>query len=117
LDSTSFSPSVVQWVRPGGSIGYFNLYPTQTALKASISPYKLNLEYPLGNSSSTFTFILAANPLGGARDIAGFDDVEGLTITVSGGSVNPIPEISFCGLVGGSCNIIQYVGSTFICCP
>ena len=106
-DSTSFSPSVVQWLRPDGSVGYFNLYPTETALKASVTPYALNLEYPLGNSSSTFTFVLASNPLGAARDISSFGDVDGLTIAVSGGSVNPVPEISFCGLVGGSCSIIQ----------
>ncbi|KAF3396507.1 hypothetical protein F1880_007338 [Penicillium rolfsii] len=106
-DSSSFSPSVVQWIRPGGSIGYFNLYPTQTALKAEVSPYALNLTYPLGNSSSTFTFVLASNPLGSKRDISGFEDVDGLKIEVVGGTVNPVPEISFCGLVGGSCDIIH----------
>ena len=106
-DSTSFSPSVVQWLRPGGTIGYFNLYPTETTLKASMAPYELNLTYPLGNSSSTFTFVLASNPLGAARDVNGFEDVDGLKITVAGGTVNPAPQISFCGLVGGSCDIIQ----------
>jgi hypothetical protein len=106
-DSSSFSPSVVQWIRPGGSIGYFNLYPTQTALQAEVSPYALNLTYPLGNSSSTFTFVLASNPLGSKRDIFGFEDVDGLKIEVVGGTVNPVPEISFCGLVGGTCDIIQ----------
>jgi hypothetical protein len=106
-DSSSFSPSVVQWIRPGGSIGYFNLYPTQTALHAEVSPYALNLTYPLGNASSTFTFVLASNPLGSKRDISGFKDVDGLQIEVVGGTVNPVPEISFCGLLGGTCDIIQ----------
>lgn len=106
-DSSSFSPSVVQWLRPGGSIGYFNLYPTETALRAEVSPYALNLTYPLGNSTSTFTFVLASNPLGGKRDITGFKDVDGLQIEVVGGTVNPVPEISFCGLMGGTCEIIQ----------
>jgi hypothetical protein len=106
-DSTSFSPSVVQWLRPDGSVGYFNLYPTETALKASVAPYELNLTYPLGNSSNAFTFVLASNPLGAGRDINGFDDIDGLKITVAGGSINPVPQISFCGLVGGSCSIIQ----------
>lgn len=106
-DSSSFSPSVVQWIRPGGSIGYFNLYPTESALQAEVSPYALNLTYPLGNSTSTFTFVLASNPLGSKRDISGFEDVDGLQIEVVGGTVNPTPEISFCGLMGGTCDIIQ----------
>lgn len=106
-DSTSYSPSVVQWIRPGGSIGYFNLYPTETALKADLAPYALNLTYPLGNATSTFTFVLASNPLGAARDISTLNDVDGLKIEVVGGSVDPVPEVSFCGLVGGTCDIIQ----------
>ena len=106
-DSTSFSPSVVQWIRPGGTIGYFNLYPQETALRAEVAPYALNLTYPLGNETSTFTFVLASNPLGLKRDITSFEDVDGLKIEVTGGTVNPVPEISFCGLVGGTCNIIQ----------
>ncbi|OJK03454.1 hypothetical protein ASPACDRAFT_1852435 [Aspergillus aculeatus ATCC 16872] len=106
-DSTSFSPAVVQWLRPDASVGYFNLYPEETALVADIAPYALNLTYPLGNASSTFTFVLASNPLGAKRDIAGFEDVDGLTIKVVGGTVDPVPEISFCGLLGGTCEVIH----------
>ncbi|KAL4983742.1 hypothetical protein BDW68DRAFT_181322 [Aspergillus falconensis] len=105
-DSSSFSPSVVQWVRSDGSIGYFNLYPTETALKTEVAPYALNLTYPLGNASSTFTFVLAANSLGKKRDISSLNDVEGLKIKV-GGTVDPIPQISFCGLLGGACDVIH----------
>lgn len=76
-------------------------------MKADVAPYTLNLTYPLGNSSSTFTFALATNPLGQKRDITGFDDVDGLKIEVVGGTVDPIPQISFCGLLGGSCEAIQ----------
>jgi hypothetical protein len=106
-DSTSYSPSVVQWLRPDGSVGYFNLYPEETALQASVSPYALNLTYPLGNETSTFTFVLASNPLGAKRDIFGLEDIDGLTIEVVGGSANPVPEVAFCGLVGGTCDMIQ----------
>ncbi|KAL5041984.1 hypothetical protein BDW71DRAFT_211591 [Aspergillus fruticulosus] len=105
-DSSSFSPSVVQWVRSDGSIGYFNLYPTETALKTEVAPYALNLTYPLGNASSTFTFVLAANSLGKKRDISSLNDVEGFKIKV-GGTVDPIPQISFCGLLGGACDVIH----------
>ncbi|KAL6232804.1 hypothetical protein BDW75DRAFT_232519 [Aspergillus navahoensis] len=105
-DSSSFSPSVVQWVRSDGSIGYFNLYPTETALKTEVAPYALNLTYPLGNASSTFTFVLATNPLGMKRDISSLDDVEGLKVRV-GGTVDLVPQISFCGLLGGACDVIH----------
>ncbi|KAL2823837.1 hypothetical protein BDW59DRAFT_180482 [Aspergillus cavernicola] len=107
MDSSSFSPSVVQWGRSDESIGYFNLYPTETALIAEVAPYSLNLTYPLGNASSTFTFVLASNLLGAKRDISTLDDVEGLRIGVVGGTVDPVPEISFCGLVGGACEVIH----------
>ncbi|KAH8658247.1 hypothetical protein BX600DRAFT_468851 [Xylariales sp. PMI_506] len=106
-DETSFSPSTVHWLRSDDSVGYFNLYPTQTALQATVVPYELTLTYPLGNASSSFTFVLASNPLGKARNIYGLDDVDGLNITVTGGSVNPVPEVTFCGLVGGTCSIVH----------
>lgn len=112
-DSSSFSPAVVQWTRYDESVGYFSLYPTETALKADVAPYALNLTYPLGNSTSTFTFALAANPLGKKRDITDFDDVDGVKIEVVGGSVDPTPRISFCGLLGGGCEPIQYVLTSF----
>lgn len=104
-DPSSFSPAVVQWMRSDESIGYLSLYPAETALKADVAPNALNLTYPLGNASSTFTFVLAANPLGKKRDITSLDDVDGVDIKV-GGSVDPTPEISFCGLLGG-CEVIQ----------
>ncbi|KAL4913904.1 hypothetical protein BDW62DRAFT_205165 [Aspergillus aurantiobrunneus] len=105
-DSSSFSPSVVQWMRADESIGYFNLYPTEDALQAEVAPYALNLTYPLGNASSTFTFVLASNRLGAKRDISSLNDVDGVNIAV-GGTVDPVPQISFCGLVGGSCEVIN----------
>ncbi|KAL2811435.1 hypothetical protein BJX63DRAFT_399265 [Aspergillus granulosus] len=105
-DSSSFSPAVVQWLRSDQSVGYFNLYPTETALKAEVAPYALNLTYPLGNVSSTFTFAVASNPLGKKSDITALDDLDGINIEV-GGTVNPIPIISFCGLVGGDCTPIH----------
>ncbi|KAI9376026.1 hypothetical protein BJX61DRAFT_548059 [Aspergillus egyptiacus] len=105
-DSSSFSPAVAQWLRSDGSVGYFTLYPTETALKSEVAPYALNLTYPRGNSSSTFTFVLAANPLGRKRDIGSLGDVDGLEIKV-GGTVDPVPRISFCGLLGGACSVIH----------
>ncbi|KAL2851187.1 hypothetical protein BJY01DRAFT_260974 [Aspergillus pseudoustus] len=105
-DSSSFSPSVVQWIRSDESIGYFNLYPTETVLQAEVAPYELNLTYPLGNASSTFTFAVAPNPLGHKRDITALNDLDGISIEI-GGSVDVVPVIWFCGLVGGDCDPIH----------
>ncbi|KAL3456414.1 hypothetical protein BJX64DRAFT_296657 [Aspergillus heterothallicus] len=105
-DSSSFSPSVVQWIRSDQSIGYFNLYPSETALTAEVAPYALNLTYPLGNASSTFTFAVASNPIGRKRDITTLSDLDGIAIEI-GGTIDPVPMITFCGLAGGGCEPIH----------
>ncbi|OLN83438.1 hypothetical protein CCHL11_03041 [Colletotrichum chlorophyti] len=105
-DSLQWSPAVVQWARDDGSVGYIVAHGTEEAMDVDVGPGYLSMSYPRGNSSSVFTFIVSSNPLGGKRDISGFGDVEGLDITV-GGSVKLEPEIGFCGLVGGTCSVIQ----------
>ncbi|CAK7223944.1 hypothetical protein SEUCBS140593_005406 [Sporothrix eucalyptigena] len=112
-DSTSFSPAVVHWLRAAtplqdASVGYFTLHPSEKSMQARIAPNQLNLTYPAGNASSIFTFVVASNPLGGKRDVTGLGDIDGVTITIGDGStVNPEPTIAFCGLVGGTCSLIQ----------
>lgn len=75
-------------------------------MQADVCPYALNLTYPEGNETSVFTFALSSNPLGAKRDIYTLDAIDGLKIEV-GGSVNPEPVVSFCGIVGGTCLIVQ----------
>lgn len=106
-DNTSWSPAVVQWLRPDESVGYFRLYTGEKAMQADVGPNSLNLSYPLGNSSSTFTFHLSSNPLGEARDITSLEDIYGVNVEFIGGTVSPNPSIAFCGLVGGDCEVIQ----------
>jgi hypothetical protein len=106
----------VQWLRTSksgaNSVGFWTLYGTEPALATTVTPGRLELAYPRGNASSIFSFLVAANPLGrGTRTIAGVDDLEGLTVAVSG-TVDPVPAVSFCGLQGGACSPIQYVSST-----
>ncbi|KAF9877402.1 hypothetical protein CkaCkLH20_05102 [Colletotrichum karsti] len=105
-DSLQWSPAVVQWARSDGSVGYIVQHGTEEAMDVDVSPGRLGLSYPRGNSSSVFTFIVSSNPIGGKRDISGVADIEGLNITV-GGSVDLEPEVSFCGLVGGTCSVIH----------
>jgi hypothetical protein len=106
LDVTSFMPAVVQWLRADASVGWFNLYPTEMGMQASVAPGAVNLTYPQGNASSVFTFVVSTNPLGGKRNILTPADVQDLAIEVSG-SVNPTPLAGFCGLVGGVCKVVQ----------
>ncbi|KAI0127822.1 hypothetical protein BJ170DRAFT_580964 [Xylariales sp. AK1849] len=106
VDSTQWNPAVVQWSHFDGSVGFLTLYPTEDALAAVVTPGELNLAYPRGNATSIFTFLVGSNPLGGKRDIASVEDIEGLNIQVSG-TVETQPLISFCGLEGGSCDVIH----------
>ncbi|KAK7960971.1 hypothetical protein PG996_011612 [Apiospora saccharicola] len=117
-DSSQWNPAVVQWAQQipspstegskKKSVGYLTLYPTEPALDAGVAPGNLNLTYPDGNATSRFTFLVSANPLGSAkRDLANLEkDLDGVKIEVSG-TVDPVPIISFCGLVGGSCKPIH----------
>lgn len=106
-DSSQWTPAAVQWLRSDGSVGFFTWYATEPALTASAAPNTLSLEWPRGNSSGAFSFLIAANPLGGKRDIAGLSDVQDLNITAVSGTVDLEPSISFCGLMGGTCDPIH----------
>jgi hypothetical protein len=106
-DPKAWNPAVIQWKRGDGSVGWFNVYPSETAMTIDVAPNVIDLAYPNGNASSTFSFIVASNPLGGKRAITSIQDIEGLNIEVSGTVDVASPSISFCGLVGGTCDIIH----------
>jgi hypothetical protein len=106
-DRSAWNPAVIQWMRRDGSVGWFNAYPSETAMTIDVAPNVINMTYPNGNASSTFSFIVASNPLGGKRDIASVQDIEGLKIDVGGTVDVASPSIEFCGLVGGTCKIIH----------
>ncbi|KAF3764102.1 hypothetical protein M406DRAFT_260292 [Cryphonectria parasitica EP155] len=106
INPSQWAPSVVQWLREDGSVGWFSLYGTEEALDVDVQPGSLGLTYPYGNNSATFTFLVASNPYGEKRDILGWEDVMGLSVNVSG-TVDLTPEISFCGLLGGTCEVIN----------
>ena len=114
-DSNSFSPAIAHWYRSAtklqnSSVGYFSLHPSEKSLKASVGAHWLNLTYPAGNASSVFTFAVSSNPLGGTRDVNGLDSIDGVSISIGEGSnIDPTPKVSFCGLMGGDCDPIQYV--------
>lgn len=106
INPPSWSPAVTQWQRSDGTVGWFKFYATEEAMDVDVQPGHLSLTYPQGNQSSIFTFLVASNPFGQKRDILGWDDVMDIQVNVSG-TVNLTPQISFCGLLGGSCDVIN----------
>ncbi|KAF2706867.1 hypothetical protein K504DRAFT_437848 [Pleomassaria siparia CBS 279.74] len=97
----SFNPAVVQWSRKDGTVGFLTLYAQVYELEAVASEGALNLTYPSGNSSSSFSFLVGTNSQAGKRDVASWDDVEGIKVGVKG-TVDLKYSVTFNGLVGGS---------------
>ncbi|KAI1338142.1 hypothetical protein F5Y15DRAFT_132837 [Xylariaceae sp. FL0016] len=101
----SFNPAVVQWTTGAGSeIGFLTLWPTETALHVNVAPGKLNLTYPYGNSSSIFTLVVST--FTNKRTLSGWDDVQGMNVSVSG-NANMNYTLSFGGNLGGSSSTIR----------
>jgi hypothetical protein len=103
----SFNPAVVQWGRNDGSVGFLTLYAQVMELVAVASEKTLNLTYPSGNSTSSFSFLVGTNSKYGKRDVASWSDIEGVSIDVEG-TVNLNYTISFNGIVGGAGDMIKY---------
>ncbi|KAI4674435.1 uncharacterized protein J4E88_008169 [Alternaria novae-zelandiae] len=106
INKNSFNPAVVQWKRQDGSVGWMSLYAQTIALDVVVEEGSLVLEYPMGNASSAFSFLVGTNGWDGKRDVRGWKDVEGIDVVVSG-SVGLDPEVTFNGLVGGAGEVIN----------
>lgn len=104
--SSSFNPAVVQWSRKDGSVGWLTLYAQVEELHAVASDSTLKLEYPKGNQSSTFTFLVGTNSRNGKRDVASWSDVEGINVSVNG-TVDMTYSVAFSGNVGGAGKTIK----------
>jgi hypothetical protein len=102
----SFNPAVVQWKRQDGSVGWMSLYAQSMALDVVVEEGSLQLEYPAGNSSSAFSFLVGTNGWDGKRDVASWTDVEGVQVNATG-SVDLAVEVTFNGLFGGAGEVIK----------
>jgi hypothetical protein len=71
------------------------------ALDAETGENYLDLSYPQGNSSSGFSFLVGTNGWDGKRDVASWDDVEGININVTG-TVDQNYTVTFNGALGGA---------------
>ncbi|GKZ26742.1 hypothetical protein AbraCBS73388_003122 [Aspergillus brasiliensis] len=81
INPSQFNPAVIQW-DTGAGIGWITLYATEEALNAEVGPGYLNLSYPRGTSASQFQFLVS--PFEAQKNVAGWKDIVGLDVTVSG---------------------------------
>jgi len=102
----SFNPAVVQWGRKDGTVGWLTLYAQVKELNAVAGDAMLELEYPQGNATSSFTFLVGSNSKSGKRNIAKWEDVEGVKVYVNG-TVDLEYNVAFAGYVGGSGGMIK----------
>lgn len=77
------------------------MYAQVYALDAETGENYLDLSYPLGNSSSGFSFLVGTNGRGGSRDVKSWADVEGINVNVTG-TVDSNYTVTFNGAVGGA---------------
>ncbi|CAG7556354.1 unnamed protein product [Fusarium equiseti] len=99
----SYNPAVIQW-NTGKEVSFISLYPTETALDVQVSPGRLHLSYPRGNSSSMFSLLMGTfieKPT-----IKSWDDLPNLRVNVSG-NVDPKYELSFGGAYGGGSQTVR----------
>jgi hypothetical protein len=106
INPSSFNPAVVQWLRKDGSVGWLSLYAQTMALDVDVSEKVLQVRYPHGNATSSFSFLVGTSIWGGKRDVGSWEDVEGLRVNVSG-SVETNYSVTFNGLHGGAGKVIK----------
>ncbi|KAJ3956415.1 hypothetical protein N0V92_007049 [Colletotrichum tropicale] len=102
-NQASFNPAVIQW-NTGNEISFISLYPTEMALDVAVETNKLTLTYPNGTADSIFSFVVGTfikKPT-----VAGWADVQGLNVSVSG-NINETYALSFAGEYGGSDSMIR----------
>lgn len=68
------------------------LYATEKALQVDVGRGYLSLTYPGGTSASQFQFLVS--PFLKKRDVAGWDDIQGLGMTTSG-TFDPKLNVSY----------------------
>lgn len=83
-----------------------SLYAQVYALDVDVGENYLEVSYPQGNASSTFSFLVGTNGWGGKRNVQSWEDVEGVKVNVSG-TVDLEYEVQFAGLRGGKGKVIN----------
>ncbi|KNG84741.1 hypothetical protein ANOM_005543 [Aspergillus nomiae NRRL 13137] len=91
MNPSTFNSAVVQW-DTGAGIGWITLYATEKAVDAVVGPGYLNLTYPQGTPDSQFQFLVS--PFTQKKDVAGWEDLVGLDVRVSG-TFDPKLRVSY----------------------
>ena len=68
-------------------------------MKMEVSPNRLKITYPNGDSKSVFAFFVSPYLL--QPNVGGWKDIQGVSISISG-NVDKTPTITFAGRYGGS---------------
>lgn len=97
---TAFTPAVVQWLRSDKSVGWLSLWAQVYALDVDVGEKYLELSYPQGNATSSFSFLVGTNGWEGKRDVMSWADIEGIKVNVSG-TVDFHYTVEFGGYNGG----------------
>lgn len=97
---TAFTPAVVQWLRGDKSVGWLSLWAQVYALDVDVGDKYLQLSYPQGNATSSFSFLVGTNGWEGKRDVKSWADVEGIKVNISG-TVDLNYTVEFGGYNGG----------------
>lgn len=98
--TSSFRPAIIQWdTGSGNGVGFIAWHATEPALTAVASSGMLNLTYPHGTADSVFTILVS--PFKAKKNVKTWDDVQGLSVKVSG-SVNSTYELHYAGGFGGA---------------
>lgn len=71
---------------------------------AVATPGQLNLTYPYGTASSSFSLLVS--PFAMKKDIVGWEDIQGLNVTVSG-NVDSNFTLGYAGNYGGAYTTVK----------
>ncbi|KAF4549221.1 Hypothetical protein D9617_23g006360 [Elsinoe fawcettii] len=103
LNPSTWSPAVVQWNAPN-QIGWLKWFSTEPSLIVDVRPGVLNLTYPYGTAASVFSFMVS--PFKTKRDVSGWDDLQGVAVSVSGNAETNY-NVTFQGAFGGSGAVVN----------
>ncbi|KAH0367366.1 hypothetical protein KCU65_g4692, partial [Aureobasidium melanogenum] len=103
INPSTFNPAVIQW-NTGAGVGFITLHASENATTAVVSPNRLELSYPYGNSSSIFSLLVST--FANKRNVASWSDIQGANVGVTT-NANASYTVSFAGAYGGADEVIN----------
>ncbi|KAG9935881.1 hypothetical protein KCV02_g6281, partial [Aureobasidium melanogenum] len=103
INPSTFNPAVIQW-NTGAGVGFITLHASENATTAVVSPNRLELTYPYGNSSSVFSLLVST--FANKRNVASWSDIQGANVSVAT-NANTSYAVTFAGAYGGQDEMIN----------